>query len=123
MEHIQRDLVRDLHQVVEMLWRQGETRWADWLADDCGLIRRGDPFGLDHLLSAYAGSGSINGLSLKRTNSFTPKSPIDYERGPDREQATNDTLQLLLRRIWEQASLLRRTLRAQDHEDPDPRLG
>ena len=123
MDELQRGLVRDLHQVTDLLWRQGEDRWAAWLHTDRDLIRQGDIFGLDHLLSAFAGLGSINDVWMTRTNSFTPKSPIDYERGPDREQAANDTLQLLLRRIWERASLMRRTLRVRDHEEPDPRPG
>jgi hypothetical protein len=117
MEKLQRDLVQDLHHVVDMLQRQGEIRWAEWLADDCDLIRHGDVFGLDHLLSAFAGLGSINDLWLGRTNSFTPRPPIVHERGLDRERASNDSLQLLLRRIWEQASLLRRALRAGDPGD------
>lgn len=112
---MQRDLVRDLHQVVDLLQRQGETRWAEWLAGDCDLIRHGDIFGLDHLLSAFAGLGSINDVWL-RANAFAPRSPIDHERGADREQATNDSLQLLLRRVWEEASWLRRGLRA-GHSD------
>jgi hypothetical protein len=119
MERLQRDLVQDLQHVVDMLQRQGETRWAEWLADDCNLIRHGDIFGVDHLLSAFAGIGSINDLWLRRTNAFTPRSTVEYERGADREHATNDSLQLLLRRVWEQASLLRRGLRARDNDGRD----
>jgi hypothetical protein len=121
IDMLQRELVRDLHQVVDMLGRQGESRWAEWLADDCDLIRHGDIFGLDHLLSAFAGIGSINDLWLSRTTSFTPRSSIDHEQNPDRARATNDTLQLLLRHIWERASLLRRALRASDPGDLDGR--
>ena len=116
---LQRDLVRDLAQVIDMLQRQGESRWAAWLAEDRDLIRQGDIFGIDHLLSAFAGLGSINDLWLKRTNWFTPSYafPDESLSAGSRAQAANETFKGLLVRIWEEASLMRRVLKVRDHDD------
>jgi hypothetical protein len=113
IESLQTDLVRGLHQVTDMLWRQGETRWAEWLSGDGDLIRHGDIFGIDHLLSAFAGIGSINDLWLKNTNTFTPTIPSSRSTDRGRDGNGNDTFQALLRRVWERARLLRRAVAAQ----------
>lgn len=39
--------------------------WADWLAKDAKLIRFHDGFGLEHLLAAYGGMGSLNDVVLQ----------------------------------------------------------
>ncbi len=116
IDSLQQDLVHDLAQVIDMLWRQGESRWAEWLAGDRDLIRHGDPFGLDHLLSAFAGITSINRVWLRRTNTFTPSHafPDESLSAGSRAQAANESFQGLLVRIWEEASLLRRALEVRD---------
>ena len=40
------------------------SHWAEWVAKDARLIRNRDFFGVEHLLSAFGGMGSINDLSL-----------------------------------------------------------
>jgi hypothetical protein len=53
----------------EVLLRSHEqTQWADWLCKDARLIRGLDFHGIEHLLSAYGGMGSINDIVLQRSN-------------------------------------------------------
>lgn len=42
----------------------GEKRWANWFADDSARLRRGDLTAIDHFLSAFGGTGSINDLYI-----------------------------------------------------------
>jgi hypothetical protein len=51
-----------------LLRHHGEQHWASWLRGDAGLIRAGDGFGLEHLLSAFGGMGSFNDLILHAVN-------------------------------------------------------
>jgi len=53
----------------EALFRPyGQVRWPEWLAKDARLIRSLDGYGIDHLLSAYGGMGSVNDVVLQRNN-------------------------------------------------------
>jgi hypothetical protein len=52
----------------ELLRRYGEDRWASWLDMDAERIRRGDRYGVDHLLTAFGGMGSLNDLVIHPLN-------------------------------------------------------
>lgn len=66
-------LLRNLHRAVALLGQDGEEHWAAWLSSDAGRIRAGDAYGLDHLLSAYGGMGSINDLGSGRLRRLLSK--------------------------------------------------
>jgi hypothetical protein len=47
-----------------LLRSSGWTFWAEWIESSRDRIQRGDGYGLDYLLSAYGGMGSLNDLDL-----------------------------------------------------------
>ena len=51
-----------------LLQRYGERHWADWVIRDRERIREGDASGIDHLLSAYGGMGSLNDVLIHPVN-------------------------------------------------------
>ena len=61
-------LAQMLDQAEALLRSYGQVRWAEWLTKDARLIRSLDGYGLEHLLSAYGGMGSLNDVVLQRSN-------------------------------------------------------
>ncbi|WP_202805926.1 DUF6966 domain-containing protein, partial [Actinopolymorpha alba] len=57
-----------LDEAVGLLEKHGESHWASWLATSRRRIAAGDTYGLDHLLSAFGGMGSLNDLLVLRVN-------------------------------------------------------
>ena len=47
---------------------QGEERWADWVARDAAWMRRGDFYGVEPLLRAFGGMGSLNDVLVDPAN-------------------------------------------------------
>lgn len=60
-------LAQMLDQAEALLRSYGQVRWAEWLTKDARLIRSLDGYGLEHLLSAYGGMGSLNDVVLQRS--------------------------------------------------------
>lgn len=58
------DLIAALDEAVTLLRAYGVEGWAAWLEDDRRRIAEGDHDGLDHLLSAFGGMGSLNDVEL-----------------------------------------------------------
>jgi len=48
------------------------SHWADWLKKDALLIRKLDFYGIEHLLSAFGGMGSLNDLGLAKPSTENP---------------------------------------------------
>jgi hypothetical protein len=46
--------------------------WADWLSKDAALIRSRDFYGVEHLLSAFGGMGSLNDIGLEQPSPINP---------------------------------------------------
>jgi len=44
----------------------GENDWVVWLEKDVRILRNSDLYGVEHLLSAFGGMGSITDFSLVR---------------------------------------------------------
>ncbi|WP_026257851.1 DUF6966 domain-containing protein, partial [Actinopolymorpha alba] len=65
-------------------------------------IAAGDTYGLDHLLSAFGGMGSLNDLLVLRVNG--------HEINEAQEGAVNTRLDELLNAIWTEATAIRRTI-------------
>lgn len=81
-----------------MLLKCGEGKWAEWLGKDSALIKKLDLYGVEHLLSAFGGMGSINDIVIHPANGHTVReSDID---------AVNEELQTLLGEIWALAKRL-----------------
>lgn len=57
-----------LEEIVALLHAHGEEHWSAWLAGDLERIRKGDAYGIEHLLSAYGGMGSFSDLFLSPEN-------------------------------------------------------
>ena len=81
-------LLDALAEAVPLLRAHNEDRWASWLETDAARISDGDDYGLDHLLQAFGGMGSLNDLALP---------------GPD-----DDRLWSLRERMWSSARALQR---------------
>ena len=63
------DALAQMLDQAEALFRSyGQVRCAEWLTKDARLIRSLDGYGLEHLLSAYGGMGSLNDVVLQRSN-------------------------------------------------------
>lgn len=61
-------LAESLEFASDFLLKYGVPSWASWLAKDARLVRNGDFYGVDHLLSAFGGMGSLNDLVLHPMN-------------------------------------------------------
>jgi hypothetical protein len=57
-------LARELDDGASLLQKHALAQWADWLRKDSAFIRKGDFYGIEHLLAAFGGMGSISDLVL-----------------------------------------------------------
>ena len=55
-----------------LLRKHGVSHWADWLKKDSRFIRNLDFYGIEHLLSAFGGMGSLNDLGLAEPRKDNP---------------------------------------------------
>jgi hypothetical protein len=61
-------LVTVLEEMVKLLADHSERAWAESIAKDIAWIRRGDGYGVLHLLSAFGGMGSLNDVVFHPMN-------------------------------------------------------
>ncbi len=80
-----------LHKAVAILERHKVEHWAYWLRGDEAKIRALDFYGIEHLLSAFGGMGSINDLGLVVPH---PENPSMLATSPE-----DETFQALLDEI------------------------
>lgn len=62
------ELSKTIQEAADLLLSVGEQHWGNWLAKDAALIRRSDFRGVEHVLSAFGGMGSINDLIIHPIN-------------------------------------------------------
>ncbi len=93
-------LVELLEGAANLLRRYGVEFWAKWLSDDATRIRDRDFRGVEHLLTAYGGMGSLNDVFICRENG--------HSIAAEEVEAVNKQLQDLLGRIFKLADRLRR---------------
>ena len=62
-----------LEETEALLRKHGIVQWAEWLKKDAMLIRGRDFHGVEHLLSAFGGTGSLNDLGLAERSKANPK--------------------------------------------------
>lgn len=78
-------LLSALDKMTALLRRHGERFWAEWLEADRAKISTGDSNALDHLLSAFGGTGSFNDLVIHPSNGHLigdgELSPVNAELG------------------------------------------
>jgi hypothetical protein len=87
MDRLADDLLDALDEAEELLRSSGEAHWADWLSRGARDVRARAFEGVEHVLRAFGGMGSINDVVL----------PADDAR-----------LRRLLTRIFDAATELRR---------------
>lgn len=63
-EELVRQLIEHVAATSDILETFGFDFWSSWLREDIIRIRRFDVSGLEHLLSAFGGMGSINDVRL-----------------------------------------------------------
>ena len=95
------DLLLTLDTLATLLRRYKVAHWADWISGDAQRIRFGDSTGIEHLLSAYGGMGSLNDLVICVENGH----PIADED----VSAVNEAFLSLKTRAYELAQQVRRT--------------
>jgi hypothetical protein len=89
-------------ELIVLLREVGEGAWADWIERDTEMIQRGNRQGLDHLVVAFGGMGSLSDLLIH---------PLNGHRIDDSEiESVNDRLIGLRRRIAETARIIQREL-------------
>lgn len=57
-------LIAALDEASALLRASDEKHWSAWLEKDRRLIASGDFYGVEHLLQAYGGMGSLNDFGL-----------------------------------------------------------
>jgi len=93
-------LAESLEYASDFLLKYGVPSWASWLAKDARLVRNGDYYGVEHLLSAFGGMGSLNDLVLHPMNGHSIPE-VDIGR-------VNEELQAMLGNISGRARKLAR---------------
>jgi hypothetical protein len=79
-----------------LLRRFGEDRWATWLDTDAARIERGDKYGLDGLLTAFGGMGSLNDLVIHPLNG--------HRVSTDEVDTVNQRLSESVAQVWHHAA-------------------
>ena len=69
MDQAVESLVKVVQETSDFLQSFNEKHWSSWLAKNAELIRKLDFGGVEHLLSAFGGMGSINDLVISPINS------------------------------------------------------
>jgi len=96
------ELETTLEEIVQLLRTHGEEHWRARLSRDLDLIRAGDLYGVEHLLSAYGGMGSFTDLVLCPENG--------HEIARSEVDSANDTLRRLSSKAWELARGVQRAV-------------
>ena|SRR5690348_9237122 len=106
MDSTIKELIETLDELAEVLDSDGASRWSSWMRTSAQRLGNGDLSGVEHLLRAYGGMGSINDLILGQTTqngSFAWKP--DYV-------ALNERFEALRSKAWQLAQHIRRSQHA-----------
>jgi hypothetical protein len=82
------DLSKTIQEAADFLFSVGEQHWGNWLAKDAALIRNSDFRGVEHVLNAFGGMGSINDLIIHPVNG--------HSVSEDQVSTANEKLEVLL---------------------------
>ena len=100
-----RALIEVLTGLRDLLRQHGIEHWAEWIEIDRDRLQRGDFSGIDHLLSAFGGMGSINDVVLRSATT-----PVSLGK----KELANEVLQGLLSRAFDLANQISREAAAVD---------
>ena len=95
-------LVRAATDLAEFLRGYGEERWAVWVEQDAERIAAGDRHGVEHLLAAFGGMGSLSDLLIHPVNG--------HNIPPDEVESVNERLDVLRGRMADRARAVQRRL-------------
>lgn len=115
-------LLATLDDAAALLVEHSEHGWAAWLEGDRRRIAQGDLAGLDHLLAAFGGMGSLNDLVFDLRNGNAPATGHSPSRSPahddgpsherdERDDRDNEALDGFRASIYADATVVRRELR------------
>jgi hypothetical protein len=71
-------LLSILDELIALLRESGQMHWSSWLETDRSMIAKGDFYGVEHLLRAFGGVGSLNDVAL---NEAEKDAKLDALRG------------------------------------------
>jgi hypothetical protein len=94
------ELVKELEDLALLLEQSGESHWRDWILEARSRILSSDYSGVERLLQAYGGMGSINDLILGQSTLGTLWEE-DYVE-------VNKQLDKLRTKAWELANWIKR---------------
>ncbi len=96
------ELLATLDDASALLAKHGAQHWAGWISENRERIANHDRHGLDHLLMAFGGMGSLNDLVFHPLNgNASGEDPNDWD---------NDELDALRSKIFRNATALRHEL-------------
>ncbi len=96
------DLLASLDDASALLAKHGAHRWAAWLSEDRERIANHDRYGVEHLLMAFGGMGSLNDVVFHPMNGNAS--------GEDDDGWENAKLDALRSKLFTDATALRREL-------------
>jgi hypothetical protein len=105
MEPDTQELVKTLDELAEVLESDGDRHWSQWMRKAAGRLTNGDGSGVDYLLQAYGGMGSINDLVLGQA---TREGKFEWKPG---SEALNERFEFLRGKAWQLAQSMRRSRR------------
>lgn len=88
-----------MQKVADLLFEHNENNWGQWFALDVLRIKNQDYYGVEHVLAAFGGAGSINDLVLHPLSDRYTEIDMDD---------LNNQLANWLREVFTLASKLRR---------------
>ena len=97
-----RELAETLSSLVVVLEADGNEHWSQWITDAFARISGDDYSGIEKLLGAYGGMGSINDLVLGQSYA---NGEFSWKPG---HAALNERFSTLSSRAWELANDIRR---------------
>ena len=96
-------LIAVLSELIELLERDSETHWSNWMRNAKSRIEASDYSGITHLLGAYGGMGSFNDLILGQS---LQRGKIVWK---DNQAELNEELSRLRSEAWELATYIKRS--------------
>ena len=101
MGPVTHQLLKVLDEAAELLKCDGESHWSKWLLQARASLESSDYSGIDYLLSAYGGMGSLNDFVLGQTQ-------VDGKPGwKPGSKALNDRFDSLRSEAWRLATYIR----------------
>jgi hypothetical protein len=68
-----KELIAILGSLAPLLHEIGEKHWATWVEESIRLLQNRDLSGVDYLLRAYGGMGSLNDIAVPAIDSLRSK--------------------------------------------------